>query len=236
MVAAAALLALAGCSATTRDASPTSVTITVQTLAPGATAAALPSPTLVPPTPATSEIAAMELEASAGIAGGRYTRSAFQPRITFEVADQQWAAVQLFSGFFDIQQDQGTPDVIAVQFTTTDAVYGANLAVVPVTTAAEAVAGLQANPTLRVVETSTATIGGLPAQRITVDTAGDQEARILHTPPGALSMDPLRRIRIFLIDQADGRVLAILLGGSVNAWGKAETAAQPVLDSITIGR
>jgi hypothetical protein len=222
MACAVAVLALGGCTPTTRDASPTAVTITVETSAP--------------PTPAASEIAAMELEASASLAGGRYTRSAFQPRITFEVADQQWAAVQLFSGFFDIQQAEGTPDVIAVQFTTTDAVYGANLAVVPVTTAAEALEGLQANPTLRVVETSTATIGGLTAQRITVDTAGDQEARIFHTPPGALSMDPLRRIRIFLIDQPDGRVLAILLGGSVKEWAKAEASAQPVLDSITIGR
>lgn len=178
----------------------------------------------------------MDLSASAALPAGRYTRSVFKPRITFVVPDGAWAAVQLFDGFFDVQQDQGTPDVIAVQFTTTDAVYGADLGVVPVATAADAVAGLQANPTLKVVETSTATIGGLPAQRITVDTAGDQEARILHSPPGALSMDPLRRMRLYLIDQAGGRVLVVILGGSVAKWAKAEDVGQPVLDSITIGR
>ena len=40
-------------------------------------------------------------------------------------------------------------------------------------------------------------------------------------------------MRLMLFDRPRG-VLAILLGGSVRAWARAEAAAQPVLDSIAI--
>jgi hypothetical protein len=233
VVPATAILVLAGCSSTP------AVSPTPPPVAPATGTASPPTagPTPPPTSPAASEIAAMDLSASAALVGGRYTRAGFEPRITFEVADQEWAAVQLFPGFFDIQQDVGTPDVIAIQFTTTDAVYGADLAVVPVATAADAIAGLKANPTLKVVESTPATIGGQACEALTVDTAGDQEARIMHTPPGALSMDPARRMRLCILDvkNATGGLLAILLGGSVAQWPKAEAAAQPVLASVTIG-
>ncbi len=59
----------------------------------------------------------LELRASTRepLVPGHYTRTGFSPRIRFEV-DGPWHAVQLFDGFFDIQQDIGSPDVIAVQF------------------------------------------------------------------------------------------------------------------------
>jgi hypothetical protein len=173
-------------------------------------------------------------EVEAGVLpGGRYIRSSFTPRITFAVADQEWTAVQVLNGFFDIQQDQGTPDVIALQFTTTDMVFGANADLVGVTTSAGAVNVLQENPTLKVVEASPVTIDGFDGQRITVDTAGAEAGELLHAPPGLLTQDPGRRMRLMLFDTPEG-VLGILLGGSVAKWSKAEAAAQPVLDSITI--
>src|SRR5688572_32292639 len=41
---------------------------------------------------------------------GIYTRSAFDPHVTFELGEG-WRAVQLLDGFFDVQRDVGTPDV-----------------------------------------------------------------------------------------------------------------------------
>lgn len=43
-----------------------------------------------------------------------------------------------------------------------------------------------------------------------------------------------RRIRLMFFDTLVG-ILAILLGGSVARWSRAEAAAGPVLGSITIG-
>src|SRR5262245_66616600 len=74
-----------------------------------------------------TEIEAQSLSASPRLAAGRYTRAGFEPRITFEVSDGAWAAVQLFDGFFDIQQDVGSPDVLAVQFCRPAALVAAGL-------------------------------------------------------------------------------------------------------------
>jgi hypothetical protein len=178
----------------------------------------------------------MELVVGPPLAAGRYTRSGFEPRITFQVADQEWQAVQLLLGFFDVQQDRGTPDVIAVQFGLPDALFGTDLQPQPLTKASEAIDVLKANPTLTVVSTSTPMIGGLDAYQVTVDTAGESEGQVMHVPPGALQMDPARRMWIAFIDAPGGGVLAVIVGGSVAKWDAAMKAAQPVLASVTIGQ
>lgn len=77
---------------------------------------------------------------------GRYTRSGFAPRIELEL-DGSWQAVQLFEGFFDVQQDVGTPDVIAVQFAKPTRIDSADGPREPAD-AAEAVTLVSANPDL----------------------------------------------------------------------------------------
>ena len=46
---------------------------------------------------------------------GRYTKSEFTPAVTFEVGDG-WTAEQSRTGFFDIEDEPGSLDVVAVQF------------------------------------------------------------------------------------------------------------------------
>ena len=55
---------------------------------------------------------------------GAYTRSSFAPPVIFTLTEG-WRAVQLFDGFFDVQQQVGSPHVIAVQFARPSTVYGA---------------------------------------------------------------------------------------------------------------
>ena len=218
-----ALLVVSGCSSATPTASPPSVqaSAAVTTAPPG-------------PSPTPEGIAALELTASASLVPGRYTRSGFAPRITFLVDDPAWAAVQLFGGFFDIQRDQGTPDVIAVQFAKPEAIYGADDIAVSVTGASNARDTLKQNPTLKLVEESTSKIGGLDGVQLTVETAGDTRAHLMDLLPGALSMDPGRKLWVAFFDTPDG-LLAIMIGGSVAKWQAALDAAEPVLETVTIG-
>ncbi|HEX4897311.1 MAG TPA: hypothetical protein VFV53_03020 [Candidatus Limnocylindrales bacterium] len=176
----------------------------------------------------------MELANSPGPLGpGRYTRTGFSPAITFEV-DGPWRAVQLYTGFFDIQQDVDTPDVIAVQFAKPSALYGADGAAVELTDPGLAAAILGANPGLTVLETSASRIGGLDGFQVTVENAGTPNAQVMRVPPGPLSILEGRRLWIALFDTPDG-ILAIMVGGSVAAWDAALTTAEPILESVEIG-
>jgi hypothetical protein len=207
---------------------------TIAPTATGAAASIAPTPS---PSPAFSGLPADEVTGSPGILPpGRYTRSGFEPRITFEL-DGPWHSVNDFHGFFDVQQDVGSPDVIAVQFALPDQVYGGPDAPADVATAQAAVATLQANARLTTIETSGSRIGGLEGFQITVENPADKvgDAAVLHLSPGALSISPGRRLWCAFFDTPDG-VLAILVGGSVAKWDEALAAAEPVLESVTIGR
>jgi hypothetical protein len=166
------------------------------------------------------------------LAAGRYTRSGLEPRIELEL-DGSWQAVQLFEGFFDVQQDVGTPDVIAVQFAKPDRIDGADGSVEPAD-AAEAVELVSANPNLTVIERSGSRIGGLSGHQVTVANEGEAHARIMLVPPGPLGIDPGRRLWIAFFD-TDAGLLAIMVGGSTARWDEALAAAEPVLESVVIG-
>ena len=164
---------------------------------------------------------------------GTYTRSSFEPPITIEL-DGSWSGVQLLDGFFDVQQDVGSPDVIAVQFAAPRAVYGAGAASVEATTAEAAAAAVAANPALDVLGQDGSRTGGLEGITIEVQNAGDAHARVMTVPPGPLGIDPGRRLWIAFLDGPDG-LLAVMVGGSVARWDEALAAAEPVLESIRIG-
>lgn len=173
------------------------------------------------------------IDTGQALAPGRYTRSEFEPRIELEL-DGTWQAVQLFDGFFDVQQDVGLPDVIAVQFAKPTGVDGADGTDEPADAAA-AVELVRANPNLVVIDSSGARIGGLSGHQVTVANAGAAHARILLVPPGPLGIDPGRRLRIAFFD-TDAGLLAILVGGSTARWEETLAAAEPVLESVVVGR
>lgn len=164
---------------------------------------------------------------------GTYTRTGFEPPITFEL-DGSWSGVQLLDGFFDVQQNVATRELIAVQFGLPRAVYGAGGRTVDVTTAEEAAAALAANPGLEILGQNPAQVGGLDGTAIEVENAGEVHAGILVMQPGPLGIDPGRRLWIAFLDAPDG-LLAIMVGGTVARWDDALALAEPVLESVRIG-
>jgi hypothetical protein len=180
-----------------------------------------------------SEAEAAELT-SGPLAAGRYTRAEFTPCVSFDL-DGSWRAVQQGDGFFDVQQDVGTPDVIAVQFARPSHVFGADGQRVPVSSAAEAAAALRGHPGLELLGESVGSIGGHDAFVVEVEHAatGDVTVSVMSVPPGPLSIAPDRRLWVAFVDTSDG-LLAILVGGSVARWDEALATAEPVLESLTI--
>jgi hypothetical protein len=213
------LLAVSGCTA---DAEPSS--------APASEASAVAERSAPP----SASAAVAQLEATGEpLPPGRYTRTGFEPRVTFEL-NGDWQAVQDGTGFFDVQQRVGSPDVIAVQFGNVTGVYGAAGTAEAATDHDDAERILRANPSLEVVESSESRIGGLTGSQVTVENTGELHASVLEVPPGALGIDPGRRLWTAFFDTETG-VLAIMVGGSVAEWQAALDAAEPVLESIQIG-
>jgi hypothetical protein len=183
--------------------------------------------------PTTGE-SAMELVVSSDqLTPGTYTRSDFTPRVTFAISGE-WYAVQTAPGFFDVQRDVGSPDVIAVQFANVEAAYGVEGDAVPLASAADATAVIESNPDLTVLDTSESRMSGHDGYVVEVENATQAPAMVLHGPPGALSIDEGRRLWIAFFDAGDG-VLAIMVGGSAQRWEEALLAAEPLLETVTIG-
>jgi hypothetical protein len=190
--------------------------------------------TTAPTSPPTTGEAATELVVSSDqLTPGIYTRSDFTPRVTFAISGE-WYAVQSAAGFFDVQRDVESPDVIAVQFANVEAVYGADGEAVPVESAADATAVIESNPDLTVLGTSESRMSGHDGFVVEVENATQAPAAVLHGPAGTLSIDEGRRLWIALFDAGDG-VLAVMVGGSSQRWEEALLAAEPLLETVTIG-
>ncbi len=189
-------------------------------------------------TPSASPSAAapepMELTATSDpLPPGIYTRSAFDPHVTFELGEG-WRAVQLLDGFFDVQRDVGTPDVIAVQFARPTRIWSASrLEAVDVATAQEAADALSANDRLVIRETSASQLGGLTGTVVEIENAGPGHEHVMELTAGELGIDPNRRLWVGFYD-TDDSVLAVMVGGSVDRWEQALAAAEPVLESVRI--
>ena len=158
---------------------------------------------------------------------GRYTKPGFAPAVSFHVT-AGWHAVQDVPGFFDVERQPGSLDVIAVQFARPT---GAR-------TAREAVAQLRHRHGLVVRSTAQQRIGGAAAVRIVVDNAdpdlqAQRFADALTVEAGTLSLGSGRRLQIDLIDTSDG-LLAILVGGSVRRWASTQRVAEPVVRSVRL--
>ena len=136
-------------------------------------------------------------------------------------------------GFFDVQQQKGTPDVIAVQFGQVDAIVGADGAAVEPASLEDAIGAIKQNPGIQTDAESESRLGGQTGVVIEVENTGAAHAPILDVPPGRLGIDPGRRLWIAMFDTTDG-LLAVMVGGSITDWDHALTVAEPVLESIVI--
>ncbi len=169
---------------------------------------------------------------SGPLAPGTYRHAAFRPPLRFAV-EAGWVPGTVSSGFMDIQQDQGTPDVVAVQFARMDRVVGADGSATPATSVDAVVRAIHTNPGLVVIDESTSRLGGLDGLNVTVENRSASASPIMDVSAGRLGIDPKRRLWISLFDTPDG-VLAVMVGGSAASWGRALAVAEPVLESVVV--
>ena len=185
--------------------------------------------------PSASAPETMELTITAGpLPPGTYARSTIEPPITLEL-DEGWRAVQQLDGFFDVQREVGTPDVIAVQFARPARIWSASMTeAVAVTTAQEAADALAANDRLTINDTSESQLGGLTGMVVDVENGGVGHEHVMELAGGELGIDPGRRLWVGFYD-TDAGLLAVMIGGSLARWDDALAAAEPVLESVRIG-
>jgi hypothetical protein len=188
---------------------------------------------LVPPTGEPGEPATELVVSDDQLEPGTYTRGDFTPRVTFALSGE-WYAVQGAPGFFDVQRDVGSPHVISVHFANVDGVYDSEGEGVPVPSAADTAAVIGSNGGLTVLGQDESRLDGRDGFVIEVENATQTQTRIMQVPPGDVSIDAGRRLWIAFFD-AGGGVLAIMVGGSAERWEEALLAAEPVLESVTIG-
>ena len=193
------------------------------------------SPSAAPSAAATSAAEPMELTITADpLPPGTYTRSTFEPPITLELNDG-WRAVQQLNGFFDVEREVGTPDVIAVQFARPLHIWSASTTeAVDATTAREAADALAANDRLVINDMSESQLGGLAGTVVDVENEGDSHEHVMGLAGGELGIDPGRRLWVGFYD-TDAGLLAVMIGGSMERWDDALAAAEPVLESVRIG-
>lgn len=171
-----------------------------------------------------------ELTASpAPLAPGRYTRTAFRPAVTLDL-DEGWTSVNRFDDFFDVEQDVGSPDVIAVQIARPRGFVGRS-GVQSVGGPREAREVLSENPGLTMAESSDLRIGGLDGQAFELENRSGQHVGVMALGPGTLGIDAGRKLWIACLATPDGLV-AVMVGGSVTKWDEALVAAKPILESI----
>ncbi len=210
----------------------------------GGSAATSPPPPVATPTaepvskptpPPPTSPAALDLRASPeALAAGRYTGRGFVPRVTFEVGDG-WRAVDVVPGFWNLQ-NADRPDAVALQFARPDGIYRAPGELMGPSTAQGAANTIQANTALTVAATSSSLLSGHAGIVLEIESASPAGAgaQVIHVPPGPLLVEPGRRLWLALFDTPEG-LLAIMVVGSATDWEAALAAAEPVLESVTIG-
>jgi hypothetical protein len=180
----------------------------------------------------TAAAGAQEIRGGA-LAPGTYSHSGFEPRITFDL-EEGWQGVQNTNGFFDVQQDPDTPDVIAVQFGNVEAVFGDDGSAVEIDEAADAAPNIRENPGLNVLGESPSLMSGLEGFTVEIENAAEGDVQVLRVPAGPLAISPERRLWVSFFDTPNG-VLAVMVGGSVARWEDSLAIAEPVLESVRIG-
>jgi hypothetical protein len=205
----------------------------VATTPPPATSTPAPVATEAGPPP-TSPVAELFSASDDRLPAGRYTRGGFVPRVTFEV-DGSWHAVNAAPRFWRIQQRLDVPDPVTamVMFARPDGIYAMPGQLMAPTTAQAAVDAFGANAALEVVSSDSSRMSGLTGLLLELETAG-AEAQVVHVPIGELTVSPVDRMWLALFDTPEGLV-AIIVQGPAADWDSVLVAAEPVLESVTIG-
>jgi hypothetical protein len=157
---------------------------------------------------------------------GRYFENFANLLIQFEVGPG-WTTVQQLGGFFDIQDEPGSLDVVAVQFATVPGEYD------------EIVEQVMNQANTQIVESDDSSIGGIDGIVVVVETIDPPDTQpplfrpVLNTAAGPISIASGRRLWISLLPVGDG-VIAVMVGGSIAAWDYALELAEPVLKSVVI--
>jgi hypothetical protein len=222
------LTAVAGCTGAAPSGSPATSVDTAPSETPAAASASVAASQAAGSSTTVRELTGV----SDPLPPGMYSRTGFEPRVTFELGED-WSVGSSERGFFDVQQQKGTPDVIAVQFGRVDAIVGADGAAIEPASVAEAIGAIKQNPGIETDTENESRLGGQTGVVIEVENTGTAHAPILDVPPGRLGIDPGRRLWIALFDTTSG-LLAIMVGGSIADWDHALTVAEPVLESIAI--
>lgn len=191
-----------------------------------------PAPIVTPAPPPTSPVADRFNESDEPLEPGRYTRGQFVPRVTFEVGEG-WLAVEAGARFWNIQKNAGSRDAVSVIFARPDGIYAAPGRLMAPTTARAAAELLQANASIGVLDSSASLMSGVEGIVLEIESVGP-EALVVHVPPRGLGLPADGRIWLALFDTPEG-VLAIMVQGSAARWDDVLAAAEPVLESVTIG-
>lgn len=203
----------------------------VATTPPPATSTPAPVATQAGPPPTIPEAETFNAS-DTPLAAGRYTRGAFVPRVTFEV-EEGWLAVEAGARFWRLEREPDAPEAVTVMFARPDGIYRDRGQLMAPSTAQAAADTLGANGALDVVSSDSSRMSGLTGLLLELETAA-AEAQVLHVPPGALTVPPGERMWLALFDTPEGLV-AIIVQGSAADWDAVLVAAEPVLESVTIG-
>jgi hypothetical protein len=182
--------------------------------------------------PPTSPVAETFNASDEPLAAGRYSRGAFVPRVTFEVA-KGWLAVEAGARFWHLQRKAGRPRAVAVMFARPDGIYRDQGQLLGPTTAQAAADTLGANAAIEIVSSDSSLMSGLTGLLLELEGAATG-AQVLHVPPGPLAIPPGERMWLALFDTPEGLV-AIIVQGSAENWDSVLLAAEPLLESVTIG-
>lgn len=227
----AVIVLLAGCAPPepTLTASPTAAPTPTSTSAPSSGCGSSLGPGVSPgctPTPIPPEAYRALPGPGTELAPGHYVKVGFTPTVGFTVGEG-WTTQQQTDGFFDIQDEPFSLDVVAIQFANVAGSLDA------------AVNQLMSQPNTRVVETDDSTIDGRVGVVAVIETSDPPDSQppifrpILTTAAGPLSIASGRRLWVSLLPVSTG-VLAILVGDSIDEWDRTLELAEPVLESVII--
>ena len=193
-------------------------------LAVAAVGCAAPRGATREPTSSAAEIAI------GGLAAGRYTNSAFTPRIEVQVP-AGWLTYHLSPTFFDVANE--TPDgPVVVMFlrptaflTPSDAVEAA--------TPEEAIAALDEHPGVTAGNPRAVEVDGIEGLEVEVEFAID-DTHIMRVEQGDIGFGPQTSLRLAYL-LTDAGVLVIGLNAPAGQLEEAERLSADVLASIQIG-
>jgi hypothetical protein len=182
----------------------------------------------------TTDDGLIELEVSSDpLPPGTYWSNNLDPIVTFTISED-WQAVYEEPGMLEVSRELGTSYFVTMQFANVTGVYNSDGVAIQATNAAEAARILESNPGLSVLGTSSSLMDGREGVVIEIENSTPAGIELLRVPSGVLAIKDDYRLWIALFDDESG-VLAVMVGSPAVKWDEALLAAEPVLETVTIG-